>query len=415
LDQGGAANSCIRLHLALLDLGVESKLLVLEKKAGIYKSYGYYSQSLKSKAVEVLKKIGFKIGLCNHPYLGSKEKQRRNLKKQFFTDFEYFSTPFSDFKLTQSKLFREADIIHLHWVAGFLNYSEFFSNTTKPIVWTLHDMAPFNGGYHYLGFQQNLNSIGEPMPLNFPDKSRMVLENFLKEKLHSLKNFSNLTIVSPSRWLLDLSKKSDLFFKYSHHHIPYGLPKEVFYHKNSAEMRLELGIPLNKRILLFVSDSLSNPRKGMHLLLKALEEYPASSDVELCCVGKIGNFENLGNARFFGRIYDPTKLASIYCAADLFVIPSLEDNLPNTVLESLMCGTPVLGFSIGGIPEMVIPGINGFLAEQVSVDGLSKALLHAFGKLNQLDRKAISENAIEKYASEIQSTNYFELYQSLLN
>jgi glycosyltransferase involved in cell wall biosynthesis len=412
-DQGGASNSCIRLHLGLIELGVDSKLLVKEKKNTISNSYGFFSLSWKNRWIEFFKKIGFRLGFTSHPLLGKSEKERKKIYKQVFPHFEFFSTPFSDFDLTELKMFKEADIIHLHWVAGFLDYPSFFSKCKKPVVWTLHDMAPFTGGYHYVGYDLSFEESRKEVP-HFSEKQSQLLNEYLTVKKSSLSKFDRLSIVAPSQWLLNISSKSELFSRFSHSHIPYGLSNQTFCYQDALEAKTKLNLPSDKKILLFVSDSISNPRKGMKILLEALKDIEMDA-IQLCCVGKVQESYEQDGLKVFGNIQDPNQLATIYAAADLFVIPSLEDNLPNTVLEALMCGTPVLGFPIGGIPEMVIPGENGFLASEVSVEGLSKALQFSIENLNQLDRKEISNKAKSKYSSEIQAKKYLQLYQSLLN
>ena len=412
-DQGGAANSCIRLHLCLIDLRINSKLLIKEKKVYVSNSYEFFSLSWKNRFIEFLKKIGFRLGISNYPLLGYREKERKKIYKEYFPFFEFFSTPYSDFDLTETKLFKEADIIHLHWVAGFLDYPSFFSKCYKPVVWTLHDMAPFTGGYHYLGNDLSSEESRKEVP-HFFEKQSQLLNEFLTIKKSALSKFDRLSIVAPSQWLLKLSSKSELFSRFSHFHIPYGLPKQIFRYQDTLEAKEKLNLPMDKFILLFVSDSIINPRKGMKILLEALKQLDMDA-IQLYCVGKVVDSSELEEIKFLGKIQDPSQLAIIYSAADLFIIPSIEDNLPNTVLEALMCGAPVLGFPIGGIPEMVISGQNGFLANEISVQGLSKALQFSIQNLNQLDRKQISNNAKNKYSSEIQAKKYLELYQSLLN
>lgn len=412
-DQGGAANSCIRLHIGLIELGINSKLLIKEKKVSCSYSYGFFSSSWKSRLIELFRKIGYRFGLLNHPLLGRIEQERKIIYQKVFPLFEYFSTPFSDFDLTNTKLFKEADIIHLHWVAGFLDYPSFFRKCKKPVVWTLHDMASFTGGYHYFGndlsFEKSKIEVS-----HFSEMQRQLLEEYFNVKKYSLEKFERLSIVAPSQWLLNLSSKSELFSRFRHIHIPYGLSEQIFCYQDTIEAKTKVNLPSDKLILLFVADSIKNPRKGMKILIEALKQIDGVT-VQLCCVGKTQESHEQDGLIFFGNIQDPNQLATIYAATDLFVIPALEDNFPNTVLEALMCGTPVLGFSIGGIPEMVIPGENGFLASEVSVEGLSKALQFSIKNLNQLNREKISNEAKNKYSSEIQAKKYFQLYLSLLN
>jgi glycosyltransferase involved in cell wall biosynthesis len=201
-------------------------------------------------------------------------------------------------------------------------------------------------------------------------------------------------------------------------HIPNGLDIDVFSPRERETVRGALNIPAESNVILFVADSATNRRKGLSLLTQALGELEISLKPFLVSLGsgkpKIRN--GLPHLHL-GHVSDDSMLASVYSGADVFVIPSLQDNLPNTVLESLACGTPVVGFDTGGISDMVRPGVTGLLAPVGDVDNLREAIAELLQ--DPLMRVRMSENcrriAVEEYALDLQARRYVELYKSMLD
>ena len=142
----------------------------------------------------------------------------------------------------------------------------------------------------------------------------------------------------------------------------------------------------------------------------------ANPNLVLCAIGeKNNNLEAIDNVLELGSIYDEKLMSVAYSAADVFVIPSLMDNLPNTVLESLMCGTPVIGFPVGGIPDMIQDGVNGFITKEISVDSLVETINKFLNNPSCFNKTEIRENAIKKYDQKVQSEKYIDLYTKILN
>ena len=223
-----------------------------------------------------------------------------------------------------------------------------------------------------------------------------------------------MTIVAPSTWLAKEAEKSEAFQNRQVHCIPYGLNPEIFKPRDRNYSRELLNIPKSKKVILFVADSISNHRKGFQYLKKAFEKMD-SEGLVLCAIGnKNGALTSLNNIQELGHIYDERLMSIAYSAADVFVIPSLMDNLPNTVLESLMCGTPVVGFPVGGITDMVQPGINGLLAKEISTDALYETLSTFLNTIDTFDCDKIRKDAVNKYDLEVQANSYIELFESIL-
>jgi glycosyltransferase involved in cell wall biosynthesis len=407
---GGAARACIRLHEGLLLCKAESKLLVkFQTKQTIPETYNYIlidqSKSLLHRYKKILYKIYLKRKISNY-----EKKYVSNRPKEL----EEFSFPYSDCDIKKNPLYQDADIINLHWVSEFLNYLTFFKNNKKPVVWTLHDMNPFSGGEHFNERYCSMDSNGKPVTRIINEKEEKIFNKIITIKKEALKEFKRLCIVCPSKWLQNEAMNSEVFGKYQIKYIPNGIDPEIYHPRDRYYSRELLGLPQNKNVLLFVSQSLDNFRKGYRFLLKALEKN-SDKDIVLCAISsKKYTGQNPERVAQYGHIKEERLLSAVYSAADAFVIPSLEDNLPNTMIESLMCGTPVIGFPTGGIVDAVKDGINGFICPEISVEALSNAIEKLFMNKNIFDPMKISKEASLIYDLKIQAKAYIELYKSML-
>jgi glycosyltransferase involved in cell wall biosynthesis len=415
-DTGGAANSCFRLHQGLFKEGVESNVLLANKQKSWQNSIVWQKTKIKpsikskinAKLIHILKKVKL-----------YKEKKNISENDLFLKNrpegLEMFSFPDSKYDITESELYKVASIVNLHWVANFLDYSSFFEKNTKPVVWTLHDMNPFTGGEHYIEEYLGIDELGFPIKRKISKEEKKIAKENILIKMHAISKIDNLTIVAPSQWLAEAAKKSELFKNKAVIYIPYGLDSDIYTPRNKKYSRELLSIPEGKKVILFVADSISNNRKGYIFLKKAFEQL-ADPNLILCAVGnKNSNLESIENIMELGPIYDERFMSIAYSAADVFVIPSLMDNLPNTVLESLMCGTPVIGFPIGGIPDMIQDGVNGYLTEEISVISLVTTINKFLRNPDCFNKSEIRQNALNKYNLKLQADRYINLFESLLN
>jgi glycosyltransferase involved in cell wall biosynthesis/Tfp pilus assembly protein PilF len=415
-DFGGAGIAAFRLHKGLLSLGFDSKFIVLDKKNN-------------DPSVLVIPENLDKLNVCIVPDSYKSQKmyslwvywdrlmaqyKQRPVGCELFTDI----TSVADISLV--KEIQEADIINFHWVAGMLDFPNLSDALKgKNIVWTLHDMNPFTGGCHYTGdckkFEDECNSCLQLGSVEYNDLSH---RNFLAK--NNAFSQMQISIVTPSKWLGIQAAKSKLFNNFKVSTIPYGLPLQTFKNHSKLDLKKEYNIPPTHKIILFGADYVTNKRKGFKLLIEALDELykKGIKDILLGVFGVLGE-NTIDESKFpvikFGPISSEETLSKIYSMADVFVVPSLEDNLPNTVLESLACGTPVVGFNIGGIPDMVKHKETGYLAEKGDVKDLAngiKWVLNSkkYNKISKLCRKV----AEEKYDLSIQANSYIDLYKSLL-
>lgn len=412
-DTGGAANACLRLHQGLLKEGIDSHVLLNNKSKNIAFTNVLKPKKLKHNLLEKLKYKSIRI-LKELKLIGVKQSKQYRFIKSRDTRLELFKFPNSNFDITKYDLYKDSEIVNLHWVANFLDYKSFFKKNTKPVVWTLHDMNPFSGGEHYTEEYLGIDESGFPVKRNISEEELLVSKKNIAIKIQSLSKVDNLTIVTPSEWLANEAKKSEVFKGFPIYCIPNGLDAEIYKPRDKDYSRELLNIPKDKKVVLFVADSISNNRKGFIFLKKAFEQL-ANANLVLCAIGsKNSNLESLNNIIELGSIQDERLMSIAYSAADVFVIPSLMDNLPNTVLESLMCGTPVIGFPIGGIPDMIQDGENGFLTKEISVSSLLETLNKFLNSSETFDINKIRENAVKKYDQKIQASNYIKLFESIL-
>lgn len=393
-DSGGAATAAYRLHRGLCKLGVDSNFICLEKRS--------------SSRNDIIQFIPGKRGILFRAVnkflpLSQTRKNAETLKKIRKTGkFEIYSFPITDHDLSQNEVIQTADIINLHWVANFINFKSFFSKIRKPIIWTLHDMNPFSGGFHYSN-DEIANSV---IYKNIDGKAR-----FLKSE--SIKKSTIKKVVSPSSWLNNESKRSKVFGNTNHYQIKYGLDTNVFRLFDKKLARNIFNIPNEKIVFAFVSEQISNPRKGYDILEKCIDELRSNEDIHFVAIGKSPK-KLSPNVSYLGSIADERLLALAYCCADALILPSRQDNLPNVMLESLCCGLPVIGFPVGGIKEVIVSGENGYLCENVSDKSLLNAMRTFIGKPNNFDSTIISTKARGLYDELIQAGRYLNLYTDCL-
>lgn len=392
---GGAAIAALRLHMALLKEGVDSKFLTMRwSNNNLPKVFRY--ENIQSA---LWKKILYKFRL-----LETKSMKNHKSIRSLNGTYEIFTFPVTDYNILEHKLVQQADIINLHWVANFLDWPSFFKGINKPVVWTLHDMNPFQGGFHYAEDRQRNKQVFS------------ALDNKLLEiKRLSLDNSTNISIVTPSKWLMYESRKSAILGGFPHYHIPNSLDFDIFKPYQESFAREVFSLPQHKRVFLFVSESMSNHRKGIDLLMGALEILERKFNLVAVAIGRKPEDETkFKGIHFLGVIQDERLMALAYSSADAFVLPSREDNLPNVMLEALACGTPVIGFNVGGISDAIQHGVNGLLANEISASSLAAAIEDFILGNMSFSHDAIRASAIKKYSNKVQAQEYVELYKKSL-
>lgn len=401
---GGAALAAYRLHKGLLARDIHSILLVQNKLSSDNTVIGPSSNFQKGIA-------NLKISLDHLPKLIYTNRSDTVYHLQWFPCS--LAKKFNSFN---------PDLLHLHWICrAFVNVST-LARIKKPIIWTFHDMWPFTGGCHYAGdcegYKHSCGSCPKLGSKFAKDISRWTLRR--KKKLW--KNI-NLYIVTPSKWMKSCVEQSSLFKNYPIDVIPNGIDLTLFRPISKRFARIKLGLPLNKKLILFGAiDATKSTRKGFQLLLSAMKSFSHSevhNKTELVIFGASNPRKPIDfglNASYMGRLHDEISLSLVFSACDVFVAPSKEDNLPNTIMEAMACGTPCVAFSIGGIPEMVGHKINGYLAQPFSIEDLAsgiKWIIEDDGRNNTLSASA--RNKVEaNFDLGIVAKRYTSLYERIL-
>lgn len=345
------------------------------------------------------------------------EREQRHIRASRISNAEFYSAARSVYHGISPDVLQDADVINLHWVAGFLDWPSFFEMIPpgKPLVWTLHDIAPFAGGCHYSGacegFVNNCGACPQLASTREDDLSRDTFK--IRSQAYARLHPESMVIAAPSRWIAAEAARSALFGKFCVQHISYGLDLKVF-QPSGRQARTAFGLSDSDRVILFVCDDFSNHRKGMDLLLAAIEGMERRDDRVLISVGN-GTLPTIDGIRVlhFGRIESEELLSVVYGLADVFVIPSREDNLPQTAVEAIACGCPVAGFAIGGIPDIVEHGHNGYLAKPFDIRELRACIETTIERRNELS-PAARLRAERLFGLETQARAYQNLYEGLV-
>ena len=305
---------------------------------------------------------------------------------------------------------KRPDLYNFHWVGEFLDWPSTLPTLTQstPIVWTLHDINPLQGAWHYDPLKDEINNERDQWDVYARQLKQKALQAVAPERL---------TFVGPSQWMVDQCRKSELTKRFNSIHIPYGLNTNRFSPIDKMTAKAALGIPPTRQVIGFIADSVTDPRKGIHLLNQALQHIKKTAPL-LLTVGKHAtSMPSAIQQLNLGSIQEDRLLRIFYSACDIFICPSLQDNLPNTVLESMACQTPVIAFDIGGLSDMVRPGVSGYLLPEQDTHQLSAAITHALSTPDELQSLGAGARALitSEFDQSLQATRYTKLYQDMLN
>jgi glycosyltransferase involved in cell wall biosynthesis len=403
--EGGAARATYRLHQGLTNLKINSHMLVQVKSSDDHSVIGPKNIGIR-QARNGFRCVADAAPLKYYPL-------RRN--------GVYSAQWLPDFINTQLEKLRP-DIVNLHWVNNGYLQIESLRKIQKPIVWTLHDMWPFTGGCHYSQeCDRYTTSCGECPQLQ--SHRHHDLSSWIWRRKANAWRDTNLTIVTPSVWLSQCAKASALFQNRRVEVIPNGLDITRYQPIDRSAARKILGLPLDKQLILSGSlQSTSDQRKGFHLLqpaLKALSQAGWGNRTELVIIGasKPEIPIELGlKVHYLGTLGDDISLAMLYAAVDVFAAPSVQDNLPNTVMEAIACGTPCVAFNIGGMPDMIEHQKNGYLARPYEINDFAQGLAWVLDdpcRYQNLRFKS-REKAEQEFSLHHHASRYASLFTELL-
>lgn len=401
---GGAAIAAYRLHNGLRHLNIDTQMFVQIKS-----SDQATVQTFNSKAARAIARL--RPGLDSLPRYVYHQRQ---------------SVPFScdwlPSQVTAAVKQYRPDVLNLHWIGGGYLRIEALAQLSSPQVWTLHDMWAFTGGCHYSdGCDRYQKACGRCPQLN--SATQWDLSRWIWQRKAKTYRCLPVVIVSPSHWLAECAKTSSLLEQLPIKVVPNGIDCQQYRPLDRNLARQLLQLPADKKLILFgAMTATGDRRKGFHLLqpaLKTLHEAGLADAAELVVLGAAAPSEpmKLGlPVHYLGRLHDDIALVLAYCAADVFVAPSVQDNFPNTVLEAIACGLPCVAFNIGGMPDLIDHQVNGYLAEPFDVADLARGMAWV---LADCDRRAkLSYQARYKaensFSLQHQASHYKAVYEESL-
>jgi glycosyltransferase involved in cell wall biosynthesis len=337
-----------------------------------------------------------------------------------------FETGDKGMNILHNGLVSGSDLIHLHWInQGFLSLETIgMLARAKPVIWTMHDMWAFTGGCTYSDECTNYkNSCGNCPFLRARNSND--LSNIIWNKKEKIYRSAKITLVGPSRWMAERAKESSLGNLAEIISIYNPIDTDFFIPADPVNARTTLNINSEGMVLLFGAQNIHDERKGFHYLkesLRIIKDNNPEIAGSICLVifGEIKQKEIFRDlpvrVNYLGTITDPEKLKLAYQAASFYVHCARIDNLPNTIVESLSCGTPVISFESGGVGELIEDGYNGFLIQKGSSMALAECIMRISGLMNarpQLSYHA-REKAIKSFSMRNIASSYFELYEKVI-
>jgi len=402
---GGAAKAAYRLHHGIRGLGFDSRLLVQFKDSNDPNVIGP-----KNRLLRIINGIESHLDRLPGWFYPSKP--------------DYNFTPgFMPNRLATRVAGLKADILHLHWLAAGFCRLETLQKLRRPIIWTLHDSWAFTGGCHVPHQCVRYRQMCGACPVLGSSKEKDISRWVWRRKKRAWQGL-NLRVVTPSRWLAGCARSSSLFRNRPVEVIPNGLDLSLFKPSDKPLAREQFGLPPEKKLILFGGmDSTSDRNKGFHLLVPALQKLAHMGWHDAAELLVFGAPEPVSRppfglkAHYLGWLHDDVSLALLYSAADLFVAPSMLENLPNTVMEAMACGTPCVAFEQGGMTDLIEHERTGYLARAYEPDHLAMGI---DGILKDEDTmRAMAERSRqrveEKFDLAIISKKYVSLYREMLS
>ncbi len=394
---GGASRAAYRIHRSLIEENIDSKMWV-NKVFSDDSTVEGPSTRIKKLLIEI------KPRLINNLLLKVLSK-----KKKFIQSPSVF--PSNWVKLINKS---DIDIVNLHWIQNEMISIKDISKIKKPIVWTLHDMWAFCGAEHYTNhnrWREGYNFRNRDVHDSGFDLNQWTW----KRKQKYWKN--PIQIITPSKWLANCVNESKLMSHWPLSIIAYPLDTDVFKPIDKKSARKQLNLPLDIPLVLFGTDDVGDFRKGFDLLNAALENLKTTA-FELVVFGerkKILEYNFSFPIHYMGHISDDTNLQLIYNSADVMIVPSRQDNLPNIALEAQSCGLPIVAFNLGGLPDIIEHKKTGYLVEAFNTNDLANGISYALDKINKTNLEMNArKKALEKYSPKTIARKYISIYERVL-
>ena len=318
--------------------------------------------------------------------------------------------------ITRLPEFQEADVIHLHWInQGMLSLKgiQKILRSGKPVVWTMHDIWPATALCHVtLGCERFTTQCTHCRLLPGGGSSNDFSTTIWQRKQQMLAK-GNIYFVACSRWLASEAKRSALLKGQKITSIPNPIDTRIYKRGNKQEARRRLGLPLDKKLILFASQRVTNVNKGMDYLTEACRQLQVADAAVVILGGHAEEVVSQLSLETYplGYVNEEKRIVDVYQAADVFVLPSLSENLPNTIMEAMACGVPCVGFKVGGIPEEIDHRQNGYVAEYRNAEDLARGIGWI---LSEADYEQLSQSAVQKvvqsYSQQSVALKYLDVY-----
>lgn len=409
-DTGGGAPVACRRLMNALNLSQDTATMLVQRKSTALPAV---EEVLKGSWGSLVAQANFLYERIPFIALHEKDKSVRFA----------FSEANSGTDISKHPMVQEADILHIHWTnRGFLSLKDIgkLLDLNKPTVWTLHDMWAFTGGCHYTGGCEHfLQNCGHCPMLRDQGENDLSRKGWNRKKaIYQGRN--NLQIVTCSNWLADVARSSSLFREMPIQAIPNPIDTDLYKPVDRTLARRKWSIAPEAKVILFGAANINDKRKGLSYLIDALEIHRQSSaiPVEVVMFGKNKHFDPGAipfKVHMLPSISSEADLIELYNMADIFVHPSLEDNLPNMVMEAMACGTPVLAFRNGGLPDLIDHMQNGYLAEYRSASDFSAGISWLLASQPSYIREAARNKITATFNNQRVASQYQALYSSILS
>lgn len=400
--EGGAAIAAFRLNKSLLDQKVDCQMLVQSKKSDDFK--------VRTRGIKAKKNLNMLRSIIDSiPVRFYKERSK--------TLFSPSWLGFNNIIDVINKI--NPDLVHLHWINNGMIKIEDLCSIKVPLVWSLHDMWAFTGGCHYDEDCEGYKKSCGNCKVLVSSKSNDLSKKVYNRKLKTFSQIHNMTIIGLSNWINECSKNSTLLKDKRHVNLPNLIDTQVFKSLDKDKSRELWNFPKNKKLILFGAiAATTDARKGFAELSETLFKL-TNKNIELVVFGSIKPKKSPNFAfkvHYLGNLGDDVSLATLFTSVDVTIVPSIQENLSNTILESLACATPVVGFNIGGNSDMIEHKKTGYLAEPFNTTDLAYGTEWVLNnkKYNQLCRNA-REKVLKEFDSVIVAKKYIKLYKEIID
>lgn len=397
---GGAARAAYRIHRALRAAGVDSWMQVMRSRSG--------DPTVRGATTKLEKLV----------HLGRSELEPLLMRLMRTANPVQHSAAVLPSRWPARIARSDTDLVHLHWMGSAMLSVADIGRVCRPIVWTLHDMWAFCGAEHYATddrWQTGYTASNRPTGETGLDINRWTWK---RKRRHWTRP---IQMVTPSRWLANCTRKSKLMADWPVEVIPNAVDTEIWSPIEPQTARYLLGLPPTGPLLLFGAyDGTVDPRKGFDLLVEALARLRGQvPDLRLMVIGQAepATAKDLGfPVHYYGRLNDELSLRVIYSAADTMLVPSRQEAFGQTASEAIACGTPVVAFNIGGLPDIIDHQHNGYLAEPFNIQDLVEGIKWILdnGEKTNLRINA-RQKAVKQFSYSVVANKYRNIYEETLS